>query len=268
MGNFETFPSQLCSPCRFFPSVCRTRSSPHLNSLTNAFIAPRSTIQGITIHPKNFISPLQQKAFPPATPSRLPPPPPWTICSLVSEDCLLPPLWPTCSPVNGIANIVTTQATLTPPGLITGKATGHSLIAGTMNPATTQAISTLPGLITGKGTGRSMKAWKENLVIPALVQAFIIWRQMMVKQKAHKAAAAAAQAAKDIQFKAFQQELGLLLDNDGKESAPSTPQKAAARRPVVRSPQQHDGGHKGNKLLRWNQTPLPLPRYPLSPLTY
>ncbi len=48
----------------------------------------------------------------------------------------------------------------------------------------------------------------------------------MVKQKSHKAAAAAAQATKDKQFKAFQQELGLLLDKDRVELTPSTLQKA------------------------------------------
>jgi hypothetical protein len=55
--------------------------------------------------------------------------------------------------------------------------------------------------------------------------------------RSHKAAAAAAQAAKDRQFKAFQEDLGFLLDNDGEASAPSTPQKAAAWRPVAQSPQ-------------------------------
>ncbi len=37
----------------------------------------------------------------------------------------------------------------------------------------------------------------------------------MVKQKGHKAGMAAARAAKDNQFKAFQLELGLLSDKDG-----------------------------------------------------
>jgi hypothetical protein len=55
----------------------------------------------------------------------------------------------------------------------------------------------------------------------------------MAKQRAHKAAAAATRAEKNRQFKAHQQELGLLLDKDGEESAPSTPQKAAAQHPVV-----------------------------------
>jgi hypothetical protein len=54
--------------------------------------------------------------------------------------------------------------------------------------------------------------------------------------RAHKAGAAAAQANKDRQFKVYQQELGLLSDNDGEESALSTPQKAAAWQPVVQSP--------------------------------
>ncbi len=55
----------------------------------------------------------------------------------------------------------------------------------------------------------------------------------MAKQRAHKKAVAAAQAAKDRQFKAYQQELGLLVNKDGEELAPSTPQKAAAWCPVV-----------------------------------
>jgi hypothetical protein len=62
-----------------------------------------------------------------------------------------------------------------------------------------------------------------------------------------KAVAAAAQAAKDRQFRAFQKELGLSLDNDGELSAPSTPQKAAAWCPVAQSPQQRDGGAPGKQ---------------------
>jgi hypothetical protein len=48
-----------------------------------------------------------------------------------------------------------------------------------------------------------------------------------------KAVAAAAQAAKDRQCRAFQEELGLYLDNDGEALAPSTPQKAATQHPVA-----------------------------------
>jgi hypothetical protein len=51
--------------------------------------------------------------------------------------------------------------------------------------------------------------------------------------RSHKAAAAAAQAAKDRQFKASQEELGFLSNDDGEASAPSTPQKAAAWRLVA-----------------------------------
>jgi hypothetical protein len=43
----------------------------------------------------------------------------------------------------------------------------------------------------------------------------------MAKQRAHKAAAAAERAEKDTQFKAYQ----ILSDNDGEESAPSTPRR-------------------------------------------
>jgi hypothetical protein len=51
---------------------------------------------------------------------------------------------------------------------------------------------------------------------------------MMVKQKGCKVVAAVARTAKDVQFKALQQEMGLLLDEDGEEEreaklAPSTP---------------------------------------------
>jgi hypothetical protein len=70
---------------------------------------------------------------------------------------------------------------------------------------------------------------------------------MMVKQKGCKVAAAAARAAKDRQFKALQQEIGLLSDKDGEEGddavlAPSTPQKAATWHLVVQSLQQCEGG--------------------------
>jgi hypothetical protein len=51
--------------------------------------------------------------------------------------------------------------------------------------------------------------------------------------RSHEAAAAAAQAAKDRQFRAFQEELGLSLNNDGEALAPSIPQKAAAWRPAA-----------------------------------
>jgi hypothetical protein len=64
----------------------------------------------------------------------------------------------------------------------------------------------------------------------------------MVKQKGCKVVATAARATKDMQFKAFQQGMGLLLDKDGEESAPSTPPKMATWRPVVQYPQQCDGG--------------------------
>jgi hypothetical protein len=111
---------------------------------------------------------------------------------------------------------VTTQATLTPPGLITGKATGCGLIAGMANQATTQANLNPPSLITGKATGPSKEASPASLMTPAAVFWSTIWRQTMVKQKAHKAAAAAARAKKDRQFTLFQQELGLSSEDDGR----------------------------------------------------
>ncbi len=76
----------------------------------------------------------------------------------------------------------------------------------------------------GLDPGRSGKA-KE------LAQTSTIGRQMMARS--HEAAAAAAQAAKDRQFRAFQEELGLSLNNDGEALAPSIPQKAAAWRPAA-----------------------------------
>jgi hypothetical protein len=102
-GNCKTFLLGLCSRCQSFHSVCLARSSPHLSLPTNAFIAPRSTIQGITIHPTNFISHPQDKASPLAMQSRLSPPL-WPSHSLVAKACLHPPPWPSRSPVTGKAN--------------------------------------------------------------------------------------------------------------------------------------------------------------------
>ncbi len=95
-----------------------------------------------------------------------------------------------------------------------------------------------PGLIPSRAMGPSGKS-KEA------AQTSTILRRTMARS--HKAAAAAAQAAKDRQFRAFQEELGLSLDNDGEALAPSTPQKAAARRPAAQSPQQRDGGAPGKQ---------------------
>ncbi len=105
----------------------------------------------------------------------------------------------------------------------------------------TQATLTLLGLISGKAMGPSEKA-REGDQGSAAALASIIQRGTMAKQRAHKAAVAAERAEKDRQSKAYQTGLGLLLDNDGEELAPSTPQKAAAWHPVVQSPQQRDGG--------------------------
>jgi hypothetical protein len=111
----------------------------------------------------------------------------------------------------------------------------------------TQAIHTPLGLIPGRATGPSGKA-KEA------AQASTISRQMMASSL--KAAAAAAQAAKDRQFRAFQEELGLSLDDDGEASAPSTPRRLlhSARLDL---PSNVMGGHWANKLLRWSWTPPP-----------
>jgi hypothetical protein len=213
----------LYSPCRASHSVCCIRYSPGLNLLTSAFIAPRLTIHRIISHPISLTSPSQQKAIPPATRSCLPPPP-WPNCSQVTAACLHPPPLPSHRLPAGTTTITMTQATLTPLGLTTGKATGqaigHGPTAILADPAMTQATFTPLGWIPGKEMG-PLKKVKE-----AAAQASTIVRQMMAR--AHKAAAAAEKAEKDTQFKAYQQELGLLLNNDGEESAPSTPQKAAA----------------------------------------
>jgi hypothetical protein len=83
--------------------------------------------------------------------------------------------------------------------------------------------------------------------------------------RSHKAAAIAAQAAKDRQFKAFQEKLGLSLDNDGETLAPSIPHKAAARRPVAQSPQQHKDGAPGKQAAQVEPDPsslVPIPTLP------
>ncbi len=83
--------------------------------------------------------------------------------------------------------------------------------------------------------------------------------------RSHKAAAAAAQAAKDKQLKAFQEELGLLLDDDGEALALSTPQKDAARRPVAQSPQQGDGGAPSKSATQVDLDPSTLVLIPTLP---
>jgi hypothetical protein len=76
---------------------------------------------------------------------------------------------------------------------------------------------------------------------------------------------AAAHAAKDRQFRAFQEELGLSPDNDGEASAPSTPQKASARHLVAQIPQQRDGGAPGKQVAQVELDPsslVPIPNLP------
>jgi hypothetical protein len=83
--------------------------------------------------------------------------------------------------------------------------------------------------------------------------------------RSHKAAAAAAQAAKNRQFRAFQEELGLSLDDDGEALAPSTPQKAATRRPAAQSPQQREGGAPRKQAAQVEPDPsslVPIPTLP------
>jgi hypothetical protein len=168
-----------CSSSRSSNFVCFIRSTSNLNLLTSAVTALRSTIQGIIIPSTSFILHPQQKAIPPVMQSCLPSPP-WPSFSQVAAAHLLPPLQPSCRLPAGTTTTVTTQATLTPPGSTSGKATGHGLIAILVDPATTQATLTPPGLTPGKATGPSKKVSEENQG-SAAVQASIIWRWMMAK---------------------------------------------------------------------------------------
>jgi hypothetical protein len=71
-----------------------------------------------------------------------------------------------------------------------------------------------------------------------------------------KAVAAAAQAAKDRQFRAFQKELGLSLDNDGELLAPSTPRRLPHGAQWLNLLSNLMGGHRGSKPPRWIRTLL------------
>ncbi len=87
----------------------------------------------------------------------------------------------------------------------------------------------------------------------------------MVKQKGHKVVAAAARAAKNKQFKAFQQKTGLLSDKDGEESTPSTPRRQPHGDQWYNLCSRVMGVHQGNGLPRWIRTRPPWSRYPCSP---
>jgi hypothetical protein len=81
-----------------------------------------------------------------------------------------------------------------------------------------------------------------------------------------KAVAAAAEAAKDRRFRAFQEGLGLSSDNDGEASVQSPLQKAAARCPVAQSPQQRKDGAPGKRVAQVELDPsslVPIPTLPL-----
>ncbi len=264
-GNFKTFPSVLYLPFRPSHSVFHTRGSPWLNlPFTTAFIAPSSiSLKTVAIHPMSSItiSPPSQKAILPVTQSHLLPPL-WPRCSQAAKAWPCPPLRPSCSFSTNTTSVATTPATLTPSGSTTGKATGqtigHHQTATLTGPATTQATLTPLGLIPGRAMGLSGKA-KEA------AQASTILRWTMARSL--KAVAAGAQAAKDRQFRAFQEKLGLSLDNDGEASAPSTPQRAAAWCPVAQSPQQCDGGAPGKQAAQVEPDPsslVPIPTLPPS----
>ncbi len=139
IGNFETFPSGLCSP--FLPShfVCCTHLTHWLN-FTTVFVAPLLiTLKTATIHPTSSISsPLQKVAVKP----------PQLDLPRGQVTALLP-----------VAMIV---VILTPPGLIIGKATGqaigHHQTAISTAQATTQATLTPLGLTPGRAIGPTVKA--------------------------------------------------------------------------------------------------------------
>jgi hypothetical protein len=85
----------------------------------------------------------------------------------------------------------------------------------------------------------------------------------MAKQKGHKVSAAAARATKDRQFKAPQQEMGILSDRDEKdgdevELHPRTPQKAATWRLVEQSLQQREGEAPEKQATQVNPDPSSL----------
>jgi hypothetical protein len=122
--------------------------------------------------------------------------------------------------------------------------------------ATTQATLNPLGLTPGRVTGPMVKA-KEA------AQASTVSRWTMAGSI--KAVATTAQAAKDRRFRAFQEELGLSLDDHGEASAPSTPQKAAARCPVAQSPQQRKDGAPGKEAAPVEPNPSPLVPIPTLP---
>jgi hypothetical protein len=194
MGNLEMLPWVLCLPFRPSHSVFHTRCSPWLNlPFMTAFIAPSSiSPKTVAIHLTSPISilPPSQKAILPATRSHLLPPP-WLSCSQAAAARPHPPPWPSCSSSAGTTLAATTVVTLTPLGLTTVKATGQAIghrTATLTGLVTTQAIHTQLGLVPGRATDLLGKANEA-------AQASTIARRMMARS--HKAAAVAAQAAKD-----------------------------------------------------------------------
>jgi hypothetical protein len=223
MGNSERFPSGICLPFLPSHSVCCTRLAHWLN-FTTVYLAPLLiTLKTAAILPmSSILSPLQ-KASPPATRSHLLSPP-WPSCSQAAA--AQPPPWWSCSSPPGTTVAATIVVTLTPSGLIIGKATGQAIgWTDTLTAqATTQATLTPLGSTPGRATGPMVKA-KEA----AQVSTILRWTMA----RSLKAVVAATQAAKDWRFRAFQEELELSLDNNGEALAPSTPQKTAAWRPVA-----------------------------------
>ncbi len=131
-----------------------------------------------------------------------------------------------------------------------------SMSGGESQAAPETPLSGIPGQVT--------------LVTPAAVPRFTTRIQMMVKQKGRKVVAAVARAAKDKQFKALQQDMGLMSDEDGEEGheaklALSTPQKAATKHPVVQFLQQREGGAPGKWASRMDPDLSSLVPIPTSP---
>jgi hypothetical protein len=80
-----------------------------------------------------------------------------------------------------------------------------------------------------------------------------------------KAAVAAAKAAKDSWFRAFKDEFGLSLENDGEVLALITLRRLLHGTQLLDLPRNVKMGHRANKPPRWSQTPPPWLRFPPFP---
>ncbi len=160
MGNSEMFPSGLCLPFLPSHSVCHTRLS-HWFNFTTVYVAPfLITLKTAAIHPTSSISSPPQKASPPAMQSCLLPPP-WPSCSQAAAAWPYPPPGPSRNSSAGTTLAATIEVTLTTLGSTTGKAIGQVIgywAATSTGPVTTRATLTPLGLIPGKATVPLVKA--------------------------------------------------------------------------------------------------------------